>query len=146
MSKLRFLCPTHRDWLGANPEAAHALWQSSRQRSLELLEEQDFTAAARHAGAAYEAAGILLSQDAAPAAPEIGRFTDATALLGELLLILGEREAARLVNAAAISRMEQLLVSGVHRRLVLACCERLLGSAAGTTPQAQALPVSTSLH
>lgn len=126
MQKLRFLCATHRHWLHDNPLAATSLWQHSLLRSQELAEEAEYLDAARHAGTAFETAGILLNRAPRPGATDIRRFTDSCAMLVDLLYRLEEHHSARNMTAAAISQMEQLLLRGVARKSVLAACQRLL--------------------
>ncbi|MFV8819952.1 hypothetical protein [Haliea sp. E17] len=136
MHKMRFLCATHRAWLKDNPLAANSLWLRSQQRGQELAEEQDYLDAARHAGAAFETAGILLGRPARPGALDIRRFTESCTLLVDMLQRLGEHDGARNMAAAAIARMEQLLLRGVERTAVLDACQRLLQAGQTAVPGA----------
>lgn len=126
MHKLQFLCSNHRAWLSSNPRAAINTWRTSYCRSLDLAEEEDYLAAARYAGAAFESAEITLSHPWQSVSTGIGRFAETTVLLVQLLYRLQEPRLAAGVMGAALARLERMLVvDGVDRVEVLAGCERM---------------------
>lgn len=126
MHKLQFLCTNHRTWLSDNPKAAASTWSQTYSRSLELCEECRYSEALRYAGAAFEAADMLLNQEKQIRGNAINRFCDSAALLVQLLYRLEEKHLARTILAAAIDRMNKLPGHTFPRSLLLQGCQRLM--------------------
>lgn len=153
MTKLQFLCSNHRQWLLDNPTAAIRTWMESYSRGLDLADEREYAQAVSHAGTAFEISEIVLGQ-ATPVTPTaIHRFTDSSVLLVQLLYVEDKSDMARAVLAASVARLEQLLLLGVEKKVVLAGCDRLLN--VGESPTSRELAyvgdahttlVSTQLH
>lgn len=125
MKKFQFLCNNHRDWLTLNPSAALNTSLQAYSQSLSLAEEYAYPQAINHAGAAYEASLIVLNSRTSETGNTVERFTDASVLLARLLYITGESKFAGSVLAAAIARLERLLLLGSMQKIVLTSCERL---------------------
>jgi len=125
MTKLQFLCINHRRWIMDNPEVSSRTWMQAYSRSLELLDEREYSQAASHAGAAFETADIMLAQCSTPNPVDIRRFCDSGLLLVQLLYLLQESQLAGTVMTSALTRLEGLLATGSDRRAVLAGCQRL---------------------
>lgn len=126
MTKLQFLCSNHRRWLCDNPDAAIRTWMESYSRSLDLVDEHDYSPALNHAGTAFEISEIVLGQTMPVTPIAIHRFADSSVLLAQLLYLEQQGDSARAVLAAAVVRLEKLLVLGIEKSTVLAGCEQLL--------------------
>ena len=124
--KLNFLCHRHRAWLLNDRNAAAATWVRAYDCAVELLQEEQYLPAIRHAGSAAEAAEILLLGLDKPSARDINRYSEAAVLLAQLLQQVGEKFAARAAIACAVNTLQQLVASGVERPTILAGCERLM--------------------
>jgi hypothetical protein len=149
MPRLLFLCARHSQWLEENPDAAADCWLLSYSRSIDLLEQGLYPESATQAGAAFECAAIGLTHSADDPPAGIRRFTESGVLLAQLLYRLGEARAAASVVAAAVGRLETLLLEGVARHAVLEGCQRLLRisealEAARRPPVTPARPVIAS--
>ncbi|KZX58098.1 hypothetical protein A3709_18675 [Halioglobus sp. HI00S01] len=104
--KLNFLCAHHRTWLQGHPEVALSTCITSYEQGINLIEDNNFRAAANHAGCALEAAQIVLGQQV-PDADHVGRFSDAGVLLVYALQLLGEDETATKVHGGVLSYLER---------------------------------------
>ena len=137
MLNFHFLCPHHRRWLSATPEAAANFSLEAYSRGLYLAERRNYLDAIKQAGAAFETSQIVVEQKTRVTAANINCLADAGVLLAQLLYQVEEARFARAVLASAIARFEQLLVIGVERETVLLGCQRLLE--VGKTPGAAAV-------
>ena len=124
--KMTFLCARHREWLEANPTAAHNTWLRAYDRGSELAGEGRFREAVSHAGCALEAAGILLREGQPLDSRMIAGFSESAVLLASLLIRQQERRSASAVIAGSVASLEKLLSRNVERAVVLAGCKRLL--------------------
>ncbi|NQX87045.1 MAG: hypothetical protein HRT77_00120 [Halioglobus sp.] len=144
--KFQFLCSNHREWLAKNPQAALNAWRQNYQRSVDLSDDEDFVEAARHAGAAFEAADIILCQGWQPKPTAISQFTDAAVLLVQLLYQLREPRLAANVLGSTLSRLEKMLVGNPdQRRDILAGCARLQCIGDARAPGEQTHPAAEYL-
>ncbi len=125
MTRLQFLCVNHRRWIRDNPDVAARTWMQAYSRGVELLDEYRYARAARHAGAAYETADIMLTQASPPGAVDLRRFCDSGLLLIQSLYLLGEAQLAATIMASALGRLDGLLHAGCDRRSILSGCQRL---------------------
>ena len=103
--KLNFLCTHHRTWLQSHPEAALSTCITSYEQGINLIEDNNFRAAANHAGCALEAAQIVLGQRALDA-DHVGRVSDAGMLLVYALQLLGEDDTASKVHGGVLCYLE----------------------------------------
>lgn len=124
--RLRFLCQNHRNWLASDSSAARDSWGRNSILAQRFLKEGDHVKAVNYAGSAFEVAELLIVEHARHFSVDIERFSDSAALLCRSLVRVGQSGQVRGVIRGAVGRLDQLLMCGVERKIVLAGVERLL--------------------
>ncbi len=84
----KFICPRHRAWLEGSPDVAAPFWRSGFEQAQRLMKQKDWLNAWRHAGAAYEAAQLMVRDAQCCDRSWVRRFSASAAQLNLVAQVL----------------------------------------------------------